>query len=127
MTGASSAVAEAPLSEIGFAGALPKGAFTAGLGAALPPLMARSTGWSSIDFATAAFPAALADLLALGISHPLIEVPHLKSTMFWQLAIRLAGQHFIYRFRELRAEHATFCTPVTGASPNGGLLSTGPR
>src|SRR5262249_35093888 len=75
MTGTSSAVAEAPLSELGFARDLPKVAFAGGLGAALPPLMARSTGCSSIGFATTAFPAALADLFALGISRPLSEVP----------------------------------------------------
>jgi hypothetical protein len=123
---------ETGLSGIGFAPGLFEIAFAAGLadnvfaGGALPPLMACNTGWSLSGFAIAALPAALAVLLAFGISRPLISSPiHRQSTMFWQAAIRSAGQHFIYRFRELRAAHATFCTPVADASPNGGLLSTG--
>src|SRR4029077_15338819 len=133
MTGASSAAAETGLSGIAFAPGLPEIAFAAGLadnvfaGEALPPLMARNTGWSLSGFAIAALPAALAALLAFGISRPLISSPiRRQSTMFWQAAIRCAGQHFIYRFRELRTVHATFCTPVANASPNGALLSTGP-
>jgi hypothetical protein len=51
-----------------------RGGFTAGFagldfgGAALPPLMARSTGMSLLAFASIVFPAAFADLLVLGIS-----------------------------------------------------------
>jgi hypothetical protein len=37
-------------------------------GAALPPLMARSTGWSFLGFADAVLAAGFADLLVLGIS-----------------------------------------------------------
>ncbi|HET7383570.1 MAG TPA: hypothetical protein VFJ59_13420 [Pseudolabrys sp.] len=56
----------AGLFSIGFAVAGFIGAAFAG--AALPPLMARNSGLPLFDFATAALLAALADLLAFGIS-----------------------------------------------------------
>src|SRR6516225_1014251 len=120
MMGASSATAEPGLNEIGLAGDLPNAVLAAGLNTAFSPLTARNTDSS--------LPAALADLLALGIPPSFISWPiDDQSTMFWQPTIRPIVEHFIHRFRELDPHTLHFCTPVTNASSNSVLLSTNPR
>ena len=71
----------------------------------------------------------LSGIFHLGLGHfQSFEFPSVrqKTTLFRVAAIRPAGQHFVFTFRELNAARATLSTPVTDASPNGVLLSTFP-
>jgi hypothetical protein len=105
ITGTSSATATATgLRGEGFAGCFAGPDFAAAAfgGAFLPPLMACSTGLALFGFATATLPAALADLLALGISTSLnLMLTPRKPTMLCACAIQPAAHSFAFYFSRL--------------------------